>query len=75
MPESLYALALLACPVVMGVMMWTMNRGHRSQPEDVKAKRDELAGLEAQIGRLRAEQGGLRPARAPGTEQTVRSEP
>lgn len=56
MPESLYALALLACPVGMGVMMWMMMRGHKAQPEagDAAAKQAELARLQAQIDQLKA---------------------
>ena len=71
MPESLYALALLACPVGMGAMMWLMMRGNKGQSSDVEAaKRAELAGLEAQIAQLRAEQGDAQRA-----EPTIRSAP
>lgn len=76
MPESLYALALLACPVGMGAMMWMMSRGHRSEPGgDPEAKRAELAGLEAQIDQLRAEQADRGRTHAPGAKPTVRSTP
>ena len=55
MPESLYALALLACPVGMGVMMWVM-RGAKAQPGDgdTAAEQAEIAGLRAQIDQLKA---------------------
>lgn len=57
MPESLYALALLACPMGMGAMMWMMMRGHRSEPgENAVTKQAELAGLQAQIDQLQAAQ-------------------
>lgn len=32
MPDSLYALCPLACPLGMGAMMWMMMRGQHSQP-------------------------------------------
>ena len=56
MPESLFALALLACPVGMGLMMWLMMRGNHQQPAagDAAAKQAELAGLQAQIDQLQA---------------------
>ena len=56
MPQSLYALALLACPVGMGLMMWLMMRGNRQQPaaDETAAKQAELAGLQAQIDQLQA---------------------
>ena len=66
MPDSLYALALLACPLGMGAMMWIMMRGHRSQPSDDAAAR---ADLQAQIDHLRATQHDLDrdgAARGPG---------
>lgn len=57
MPEALYTIALLACPVGMGAMMWFMMRGRKDQPADgeAAAKRDELTALQAQIDQLRAE--------------------
>jgi len=55
MPEGLSALALLACPVGMGPMMWLMMRGgHRSAPSVDHEK--EMAQLRADVERLRAAQ-------------------
>ena len=60
MPESLYALAFLACPLTMGLMMWMMMRGaNKAQPSEDKsaesaaAKQTELARLRAEIDLLR----------------------
>lgn len=55
MSELLYLLALLACPVGMGAMMWMMSRGHGSAPQPAEDKQTELAGLRAEIDQLRAE--------------------
>ncbi len=58
MPElSLYALALLACPVVMGLMMWMMMRGGNTQPADAETaqKQAELTRLQAQVEQLQAD--------------------
>ncbi len=56
MPESLYALALLACPLGMGAMMWMMMRGSRKPSEaDSVAEQAELTALRARIVRLEAE--------------------
>ena len=59
MPDSLYALALLACPLGMGAMMWMMMRKQEapSVPEDTqRVKQTELATLQAQIDQLQAQQ-------------------
>ncbi|MDQ3224880.1 MAG: hypothetical protein M3Q75_15615 [Gemmatimonadota bacterium] len=63
MPESLYALALLACPLGMGAMMWMMMRGSNKPSEaDSAATRAELTELQAQINHLRdAKIEGQRP--------------
>lgn len=53
MLEALFAVALLACPLVMGAMMWMMTRRGKAQPGDAEAKRAELARLEAQLDQLR----------------------
>lgn len=62
MPEALYALALLACPVVMGGMMWMMMRRPKGHADDrgAEAKRDELVALQAQIDQLKAERDSTR---------------
>ena len=57
MLQSLAPLALLACPIGMGVMMWMMMRGQdKSTPSDPAAKQAELTALQAQIDQLQAQQ-------------------
>lgn len=50
------ALAILACPVGMGLMMWFMakgmRRGKRAGPRDLDDLRDEHRRLGEQIERL-----------------------
>lgn len=71
--ELLLVLALLACPVGMGLMMWwmgrNMNNGQNNNdqaeqpaaPENAEQLRDEHARLTAQIDQLeRAERTGER---------------
>jgi len=58
MAESLYALAFLACPVGMGLMMWMMMRGNKNQPDTDEAsmhKQAELSRMQAEIDQLRAD--------------------
>ncbi len=60
MTEALYALALLACPVGMGLMMWFMMRGGKhstpAAPAQPSASDAELVALRAEIDQLRAAQ-------------------
>ena len=60
MEGVLVALAILACPVGMGLMMWVMSKGMRSdrakQPLDLDDLRDEHRRLGEGIER--AEGGG-----------------
>ena len=66
-PGPFYALAILACPVGMGAMMWFMMRGGRhgqqmnqsSNPMEFSTDRDretELAHLRAEIDEIRTNQ-------------------
>ena len=62
MLHSLAPLALLACPIGMGAMMWMMMRGRdKSMPSDASAKQAELTALQAQIDQLQAQQRDSRP--------------
>ncbi len=57
MAQFLYALAFLACPVGMGLMMWMMMRGNKNQPatdETSTHKQAELVRMQAEIDQLRA---------------------
>lgn len=63
MPDTLYLLALLACPVGMGAMMWMMNRKQQTPTGGVAEKQAELARLQSEIDELR----GQRPQVADGT--------
>jgi hypothetical protein len=60
MESALLALAVLACPVGMGLMMWFMSKGMKSgegraepdRPASLEELRDEQARLSADIQRL-----------------------
>jgi hypothetical protein len=58
---ALYGLALLACPVGMGLMMWFMMRGKKA-PDALTAMapadKEELTNLRTEVDRLRASRSG-----------------
>lgn len=60
MAQFLYPLALLACPVGMGLLMWMMMRGGKSTdtaPQDPsRTHSNELTRLRAEVDQLRAGQ-------------------
>lgn len=56
MTEIFYGLAILACPVGMGVMMWMMMRGGKDDSRSSPDREDELAQLRAEVDQLRAAQ-------------------
>ncbi len=66
--EFLLVLAVLACPVGMGLMMWFMGRGMQSSRGAERAwasgedLRREHAELTAQIERLERDEAPARPA-------------
>ena len=61
MQQLFYSLALLACPIGMGLMMWMMMRGQHTnsaaattgsdRPDDLR----QVAQLRAEIEQLKAE--------------------
>ncbi len=66
MTEVFYGLAVLACPIGMGMMMWMMMRGgHGRAASPHSTSEPEIAQLRAEVEQLRAVQGGgTRPAGA-----------
>jgi hypothetical protein len=56
MPEPVYALVLLACPLGMGAMMWMMMRGqHTPSAVEPAISRAEVAELRAELDLLQAQ--------------------
>ncbi len=69
MDGALLTLAVLACPVGMGVMMWFMMRGQSgktdagktdAQPQASAHSNDEIAELRTEIEQLKAERAQRR---------------
>lgn len=64
MEGALLTLAVLACPVGMGAMMWLMMRGQRGNtnaPTQATAPpNDEIAELRSEVERLKAERAQRR---------------
>ncbi|MEO6473326.1 MAG: hypothetical protein ABIR57_15065 [Aeromicrobium sp.] len=52
MIQNLYPLAFLACPIGMGVMMWMMMRGSKSNDSSPSRQDEELAELRAKVDEL-----------------------
>lgn len=59
MQSLLWGLAVVACPVGMGLMMWLMMRGQRAGAGDTS---------ERQVTQLRAEVNQLKAERAKGAQ-------
>ncbi|MDP9398270.1 MAG: hypothetical protein M3P96_10830 [Actinomycetota bacterium] len=82
MVEAFYALAVLACPVGMGAMMWFMMRAGKQPAQPVPAAPSarmsagdaELVALRTEVDQLRAEQRERRgvPVRPAGVDPSER---
>ncbi|GAA3845302.1 hypothetical protein [Amycolatopsis tucumanensis] len=59
MESLLLALAVLACPVGMGLMMWMMMRGQRKGSGD--SSEQQVAQLRAEIDQLKADRETRQP--------------
>jgi hypothetical protein len=71
MTEIFLALAVLACPLGMGAMMWFMMRGSKhsggqSAPAAEAVTEAELHLLREEVNQLRAEQKAATPAEQTG---------
>lgn len=66
MDGALLTLAVLACPVGMGAMMWFMMRGQHgktdAQPRTNSQPNDEITELRTEIEQLKAERAQRRSA-------------
>lgn len=81
METLLYGVAVLACPIGMGVMMWMMRGQHRdtsgSSLEPAAAEQSaEINALRAEIAQLKADRAGqpkgeATPAHGPANPPTT----
>lgn len=55
MDSLLLGVAVLACPVGMGFMMWMMSRGGRKANVQATAGDEQIAHLRAEIEQLKAD--------------------
>jgi hypothetical protein len=55
MPDIFYGLAVLACPVGMGAMMWFMGKGMRAGKTQADVPAASVEGLREEHRRLGAE--------------------
>lgn len=68
MSQTLYTLAVLACPVGMGLMMFMMMRGQNQGPAGQGsggADASEVAALRAEIEQLKATHAADTPQQQP----------
>lgn len=75
MSEALLTLAVLACPVGMGLMMWFMMRGNKTSSPPAPSTSDaELTQLRAEVDQLRAGQRdtGQNPPNPPAADTASR---
>lgn len=56
MSQIFFGLAVLACPVGMGAMMFFMMRGNKSEQQPEPDSTQELVRMRAEIDQLRAKQ-------------------
>ena len=73
MSQIFYSLAVLACPVGMGLMMWFMMRGTKQSTPPAPIAPDDPAG--AELARLRAEIDQLQAAQREGKSALQDSKP
>lgn len=72
MPDLVYLLAVLACPIAMGVMMLVMMRsGDHRQPPSAGSDGGEVAQLRAEVERLREAQELAADAPRPSAPQSA----
>ncbi|MGH3775972.1 MAG: hypothetical protein ACRDRR_09615 [Pseudonocardiaceae bacterium] len=60
MESYLYGVALLACPIGMGLMMWMMMRGKHTSGGDRSGGQEQAAALRAEIDQFKADRAGQR---------------
>ena len=60
MESLLYGVAILACPVGMGLMMWMMMRGNGGGNSGEGGGSEQVAQLRAEIEQLKVDRGTQR---------------
>lgn len=71
MSQAFYSLALLACPLGLGAMMWMMMRGTKKDAGQQTGASTAAGGTDAELARLRAEVDQLQAAQRDRSEPRV----